>query len=354
MKIRRALDGKSVLRLRTGLEMRLSNLWACLFLVFAATTLAVMSINVGFTRTGVSDLGHLAAGERLGGAEVFALLDVRMPRILTGFMAGWCVAMAGAMLQALARNPLADPGLFGLSQGSMVTIMVLLALFPTAPRSIIPLTALAGGLLVALTLIWLVRGDRSGGLAILLMGIAIETVLSSVTGILILYTPAETSYALSDWLAGSLFRADWNGIWAFMPWFALSIPAAFVTGRALRSFGLGDDMAMALGEPVPWSRPTFLFVAVLLSSAAVAAVGPLIFLGVMAPHLAGILSPATGRARLFLSGLTGGTLVIAADILTRLVAADVPLQLGLSLSLIGVPLFIIALRLRALRTISNL
>ena len=242
-----------------------------------------------------------------------------------------------------------DPGLFGLNQGSMVAIMLLLVFMPAAPREIVPLAALLGGLGVGLLLIGLVGGTRSGGLAILLIGLAVETVLSAITSILILYTPPETSYGLSAWLAGSLFQASWSGAAAFAPWFAVGLIGIAVFGRRLAVYDLGADMARAIGEPVARSRPFILVFAVLMSSTAVSAVGPLTFLGVLAPHLASFVSPATGRARLILSGLTGGALVVAADCLVRGLPSTFSLPIGLGLTLVGVPLFMITLRLRTLR-----
>ncbi|SMH46562.1 FecCD family ABC transporter permease [Azospirillum agricola] len=346
MKLDRATDGRRILRLAGGLPMRTGNLWAGAGLLAAALLLAALSAGLGRTDTGLLDL---LAGVAEGGEQAYALWTVRLPRILMGFMAGWSVALAGAMLQSIARNPLADPGLFGLSQGSMTMIMLLLVLLPGAPKPLVALAAVAGALAVALALIALVGGSRAGGPAILLMGIAIETVLSSVGSVLLLHTPPETSIALADWMAGSLFQASWTGIAAFAPLMPLSLLGIALAGRALAVYDLGHETAMALGEPVGRSRPLILLFAVGLSASAVTAVGPLTFLGVLAPHLAGFLSPAVARARLLLSGLMGGILVVAADALTRGLAGDLPLPIGLALTLIGVPLFILALRLQALR-----
>ncbi|WP_448956204.1 FecCD family ABC transporter permease [Labrys neptuniae] len=349
MRRTRATDGKAVLRWRGGLELRLGNLYAGLFLIAATLALAALSSGIGTIGADLGDLARALVGTPLAADKAYALWDVRLPRILTGFLAGWLVAMAASMLQSLTRNPLADPGLLGLSQGSMIMIMLALIFAPATSQFLIPLAALAGGLAVALLLLVLVGRERANGLAILLMGIAIETVLSSIASLLILYTPSETSYALSSWLAGSLFQASWSGIAALMPWFLLSLPAAFLAGRRLAPYDLGDETAQALGEPIGWSRPAILLTAVLLGAAAVTAVGPLMFLGVLAPQLVGFLSPALARARLFLTGLMGGLLVVAADSLTRSLAGEMALPLGLSLTLIGVPLFILSLRLRALK-----
>lgn len=347
--MKRALstDGRSVLRWRSGLEIRIDTLWATLLLFACATVLASIAVSVGATETGFQDLLEFLTGARLDESRIFALMEVRLPRVVLGFMAGWCVALTGAMLQSLSQNPLADPGLLGLSQGAMVTILLLLIFVPTAPTGLVPAAAILGGLGIAVLLIWLTGGGHSDGLAILLMGIAVETVLSSVTSIMILYLPPETSFAVSDWLAGSLFQASWKVIAALALWFALSLPAILLLGRALSCYDLGEETAMSLGEPVQRSKPLILFTAVLLTSAAVTAVGPLAFLGVMAPHLANAVSPSTGRARLVLSGLTGGVLVIGADALTRAIAGNISIPIGLALTLLGVPLFIISMRLRA-------
>ncbi|MBX2832163.1 MAG: iron ABC transporter permease [Rhodospirillales bacterium] len=349
IKVTTGLHGHSILRLANGLEIRVHNLVTVMVLLCLGILVGGASIMMGTTNTGMGDLIALIGGTGVSDDAVFAIMDVRLPRILLGFMAGWCVALTGAMLQSLAQNPLADPGLLGLSQGSMVMIMLMLVLFPAFPIIFMPLAGFAGGIVIAVLLLVLVGRHHTGGLGIVLMGIAIETTLSSVTSILVLYTPAEMSYALSSWLAGSLFRSDWPTVFGFAIWFAASIPAILIIGRKLRSLDLGDHMAMALGEPVHWTKPLILFVSVLLSAAATTAVGPLVFLGVMAPHLAGFVSPAKGRARLFLSAMMGGVLVIGADSLTRGISSDVALPTGLAIMIVGAPLFIISLRIRALR-----
>ncbi|SMX51065.1 FecCD family ABC transporter permease [Actibacterium lipolyticum] len=349
MKAARALDGRRILRLNSGLQIRLGNLIAAVGLAVTAAMLAIAALMLGHAQISTGDLVRALSGGELSGDQLFAIIEVRAPRIAIGFMAGWCVAVTGAMLQSLARNPLADPGLLGLSQGAMVTIMLVLVFAPNAPTGFIPLAALVGGLGVAAILGLLAGTDRSGGLAILLIGIAVETVLSSVSSILILYAPPETSYALASWMSGSLFSASWPRTAAILPWCALSLPVIWLAGPVLRALDLGAPRALSLGVGLSRAQPAILVAAVLLNSAAVTAVGPLIFLGVMAPHLASFLSPASGRARLLLSGMTGGLLVISADILTRAGLVQAALPIGLSLTILGVPLFIIALRLRALR-----
>ena len=349
MRRARRTDGAALIRLADGLEASLANLIAGLGLIAFGLVLFALSLTIGSTAIGLGDLARALAGGPIAADLSYALSEVRLPRALTGFLAGWCVAMTGAMLQSLTRNPLADPGLLGLSQGAMVMIMLVLVFAPGAPTALIPLVALTGGLAVALLLSLLLRGQGGAGPAMLLMGIAVETVLSSVGSILILYAPTDTSYALSSWMAGSLFGAGWEEVRAMLPWALLSLPLLVVAGPILRTLELGEELAMGLGVSLARARPLILTGAVLLTATAVTTVGPLAFLGVMAPHLAQFLSPSSGRAKLILSGLMGGVLVLAADCITRGATADIALPIGLTLSFIGVPLFILTLRLRALR-----
>ncbi|KLU16778.1 MULTISPECIES: FecCD family ABC transporter permease [Xenorhabdus] len=349
MNFGQATDGQRVLRFANGLQMRTRDIKVGLYLFTITIILVVISLNVGVTNVGIREFTHMLFGYSLDHHQFYALWVVRIPHILLGLMVGWCAALAGAILQPIARNPLADPSLLGISQGSMTMIIVLLAFIPSAPKMLIVIAALGGGLIVALFLTLLVGNNRASGLAILLMGIAVSSVLSSVSSFLILYLPTELSLNLSGWMQGSLFQANWSIIASFMPLFLLSIIGILLTGPALNRYELGNELAMSLGEPIKYSRPLLMMFSVLLSAASVTTVGPLSFVGILAPHLASFISSATGRARLFLSALVGGNLVVAADIMTKAVPSEVFLPIGLSFTLIGVPLFILTMRLNALR-----
>ena len=334
-----------------AVRLPLHNAAAALGLGAVILALAVASISSGTTELGPGDVARVLTFGPATEDERFAVLDVRLPRVLMGVMAGFAVAVTGAILQSLARNPLADPGLLGLSQGSLVVIMALIAFAPRVPQVAYPFAALGGGLAVGLLLLALTRGGGQGGAAILLMGIAVETMLSAITGILLLHTPAEVSFQLGSWLQGSLLFSDWPAVRAQALWTLFALAAILALGRRLKAYDLGDEAAMALGEPVALSKPAILIVTVLISSAAVAAVGPLVFLGVLAPQVAMALSPATGAPRLVLSGLAGAAIVVAADMLTRTLNASVYMPIGLTLIAVGAPLFAVTLRLRALRSL---
>ncbi|WP_369805235.1 MULTISPECIES: FecCD family ABC transporter permease [Bartonella] len=348
MMMSRTLDGRLSIRFFNGKELILRNLVTGLFLIISIFILFLISLNLGTIDTGLHDFWRLMRGEEIEQQSYFALWDVRLPRLALAFLIGWCVAVSGAILQPIARNPLADPGLFGISHGSLTTTILLLAFVPAASRVLIAFASLAGGLGTAILLIVLVGNRHAGGLVILLMGIAVATVLASVNSFLILYLPTEASYNASSWMAGSLFQANWLSVTAFIPLFLFSLVAMLIAGHSLNRYDLGNELALALGEPVIVSRPLLLLFAVLLSAASVTIVGPLAFLGILAPQLAQFLTGANGSGRLYLSGLVGANLIIGADIISKN-ATTISMPLGLTTTILGVPLFIVVLRLRTLR-----
>lgn len=349
MKYDRAADGEHGWRFSNRLHLRQCDLWVGLCFCAIVVALAVVSLSSGVADLDIGTIADMLLGQKIDPQQQYALWQVRLPHILLGFMVGWCVALAGAVMQSITHNALADPGLFGVSQGAMTMIVVLLVFCPAAPKMLIALAGLGGGLMVALLLTALVGRKYAGGLALLLMGLAISSVLSAISTFLLLYLPTELSLNLAAWMEGSLFQASWSLIANFTPLLLLSIVGIIFTGPSLNRYQVGSQLALSLGEPVNYSRPLLMAFSVLLSAASVTAVGPLVFLGILAPHIANFLSAPMGRARLFLSGMVGGCLVIAADIITKTGPAGVFLPVGLSFTLIGVPLFVLTLWLRAMR-----
>lgn len=349
MKYDRSTDGARGWRFASGLHVRRRDLLSGLGLCAIAAVLAVVALNSGEAGGGIRSLADWLRGGEMAPRLQYALWQVRLPHLVLGFMVGWCVALAGAIMQSITHNALADPGLFGVSQGAMTLIVVLLVFFPAAPKALIALAGLGGGLMVAVLLTALVGRHYAGGLALLLMGLAVSSVLSAVSTFLLLYLPTELSLNLAAWMEGSLFQASWTLIASFAPLLLASIIGIVTIGPALNRYQLGSELALSLGELVRISRPLLMAFSVLLSAASVTAVGPLMFLGILAPHIASFLSAPSGRARLFLSGCVGGCLVMAADIITKTAPGGVFLPVGLSFTLIGVPLFVVTLWVRGMR-----
>lgn len=344
----RTLDGRPAFRLPGGALIRTSTLWAMAALVLATLLVALPSVLAQRSPGNLLPALHALLIGSLPADEQQLLWELRLPRLLVAWLCGWSVAVPGALLQALTRNPLADPGLLGLSQGAVTVVMLLLIWQPDIARWLTVAAALGGGMAMALLLAWLAGLGQHASLATLLMGIALESVLSAVTAILLLYLPGELSVSLSEWLAGSLFLADWSMV-AFMAQAAATgLIGIILLGRRVRLQTLGPEMAMALGDPVHRTRPLLLGLAVLLNTASVVAIGPLSLLGVLAPWLAGRLASSRGGPFLILSGLSGGLLVVVADFLSQRLLDDSPIPIGLALTLIGVPSFIGLLRFQAL------
>lgn len=344
---RHRLDGYRLVNIGPSqvrsLDLRVISLLCVLVLL-----VMLSSMFVGATPVSWMDVIHLFNLEH-DDSKVYALFELRLPRAINGFLAGAGVAIAGAMLQSMTRNPIAEPGLLGLSQGVLTGIILTSVLSPTIAVAWLPLVGLLGGISVALLLAWLTRHSESGNaLAILLLGLAIETLLSSISAILILYSPTDISYALSAWLAGSLYLADWSAFKALLPWWLLGIVLLICVAPMLSLLELGHDRAVSLGLHSTSARLLILLTAVLLTSSSVAISGPLVFLGVVAPHLSHFILPNTAGARLLTCGLVGGLLVLLADICARSFGQDLSLPIGLCLTLIGVPLFIFTLRLNRL------
>lgn len=341
------VDGRRRLRI-WGVSLRLHNLISAVLLGAVLVGLALTSLSVGTLSLSHGEVVRGLFGQGTPMAE-FALWQVRLPRILLATIAGFAIAMTGAILQTLARNPLADPGLLGLSQGAIVAAMLLAVVAPDLVIGWRALGATMGALATGIVILALVGPARAGGVSIVLMGIAVETTLSALSTMLLVHTPMEVSHQLAAWMAGTMDRASWSLLTGYLPWAAIALPLVLLAGPSLRAYELGDDQARAIGSATGLRRAAILLAAVALAGATTAAVGPLLFLGIMGPHLAGFLSPATGAARLWLSGLVGAILVVAADLALRILDPAFPMQLGLCLVLIGVPLFIVTLRLAGRR-----
>lgn len=341
-------DGRPAVTLPPGVQVATAHLKALLLLMALLMLSALLSVWTGSTQASVEDWLRLLQGQSVpGDALHYAVVSVRLPRVLLACLAGWCVAVSGAILQSIARNPLADPGLLGLSQGAVTAVMALRILLPTAPAWLTSLGGVLGGVGVALLLVALVGRTRTNGLAILLMGLAMESVLSSVAAVLLLYLPGDASVAMAEWMAGSLFQANWASLSILLVLVVLSLPALLLTGPSLAVQALGTDMAMALGLDAARIRPALLLLAVLMNTLAVVVVGPLTLLGVIAPQLADFVCRSCGSMRLLLSGLMGSLLVLLADTMSRGLLTDTALPVGLALTLVGVPLFVVAMRLQA-------
>lgn len=280
------------------------------------------------------------------------VLELRLPRIVGALLIGGALGAAGVLLQALLRNPLADPALLGVSGGAALGAALVLAFTGASTLGLllpVPIAAFVGALAAAL-LVWRL-GSVRGHLhlsAVLLAGIAVNTLAGALVGLLLAFGDDATLRSTSFWLFGSLTRIGWI---ALLPLAVLLVPALILLERRssdLDLYQLGDREARHAGLAVTRLQWLLLVVSALLTALAVALAGIVGFVGLMVPHLVRLVSGASHQGRVRDSALTGAMLLLVADALARTAAAPAEIPLGLVTALIGAPFFLLLLR-RTLR-----
>ncbi|MCM2416960.1 iron ABC transporter permease [Streptomyces sp. RKAG293] len=279
---------------------------------------------------------------------------VRVPRTVLGLSVGAALGLSGALMQALTRNPLADPGVLGVSAGASFGIVVSVAVFGVGSLYGYVWFAFAGALATSVLVFLLGRSGRSGAtpVKLALAGVAVTFLLFSLTNAIVLTDPdALDRYRF--WSAGSLADRDSGVVLSILPFLAVGALLALATAPALNSLALGDDVAASLGRRLGLVRLQGVIAVMLLTGASVAVVGPVVFLGLVVPHVARILAQYAGlgpdhRWLLPLSAALAPCLLLGADIIGRVVARPVEIQAGVLVAFIGGPFFIALVRRRKL------
>ncbi|EGT4276718.1 Fe(3+)-siderophore ABC transporter permease [Cronobacter sakazakii] len=279
-------------------------------------------------------------------ADCTIVLDARLPRTLAGIVAGLSLGLAGALMQTLTRNPLADPGLLGVNAGASFAIVLGAALWGVNDPLPVLALALCGAL--AATLIVAFTGSAGGGqlspVRLTLAGVALAAVLEGLSGGIALLNPTVYDQ-LRFWQAGSLDIRTLTTLKAIAPLVLTGAVIALLLGRALNSLSMGADTATALGSRVARTQVLGLVAITLLCASATAVVGPIAFIGLMMPHLARWLVGADHRWSLPVTLLATPSLLLLADIIGRLI---VPGELRVSVvsAFIGAPALIYLVRQR--------
>lgn len=272
------------------------------------------------------------------------LLELRLPRVVLGALAGAALALSGTLLQAFFQNPMAGPYVVGVSSGAGLTAIAAMTLgftFRWGPFDLVAGAAFAGGIgSVALVyaLARRIRFLQSEGL--LLIGIAVGAVFSALTSVFLVFSREGIQAALM-WMLGTFSAAEWSKVWALLGALIVGGAGSLWLGRDLNLLLWGDDVAQSLGCPVRAVRRWILILSSLLAAASVAACGVVGFVGLMVPHLArGFLRTADHRYVLPGSALLGAILTVAADTLARTVAAPLELPVGAVTSALGAPFLV--------------
>jgi iron complex transport system permease protein len=319
-----------------------------------AVTLAaalVLACTVGAVRVGAADWAALLQADKTGAAHV--LWELRLPRALLAAAVGAALGLAGALAQGLFRNPLADPGLLGVTSGAVCAAALVLTFFAAAAASVppawrlwvLPLSAFGGALGVCWLLErvarWLTPGSIAG---LLLTGLALNALAMAIVGLCSFVATDEQLRSLTFWSLGSLAGGSWPVVGLLGLALGLAAWQARRIAPALNALALGEAVAGHVGIDVQGLRTRLIVVVALLSALAVAWCGLIGFIGLMAPHLVRAAAGADQRAVLPLAMAAGALLLLLADTAARTVAMPAEVPVGILTALIGAPAFLLLLR----------
>lgn len=275
--------------------------------------------------------------------------SLRVPRTALGLLVGVALGVAGALIQGHTRNPLADPGLLGLTAGSaFAVVLAIYALGISTPASYLWF-AFLGALLASLLVFGLSTVGGRGGdpLTLALAGSAVTAFLGAMTSALVLLDQT-TLDGYRFWVVGSLAGRGTDVLGQVAPFIVVGLVIALASTPMLNVLNLGEDVARALGQNVLLGRGIGIVAITILTGAATAACGPIAFVGLVVPHVARAVTGPDYRWLVPCAGLMGGVLLLAADVLGRVVLRPGELQVGVVLALVGAPFFIALVRRRKL------
>lgn len=326
---------------------RIRSLWLAA-LIAALIVLGALSIGVGTREVAWADIVAALGGQAdtIGQAAV----TVRVPRTLLALLAGAALGLAGAIMQGVTRNPLADPGILGVNMGASLAVVVGVAWFNMASAQAYIWTAILGAGCAAVfvyTIGSLGRG-RATPLKLALAGAATSVAFSSMV-IAVVLPRNDIAGGIRSWQIGGVGGATFERISHVLPFLVIGFAVSLLSARKLNSLALGDELAAGLGERVALARAIAAFGAILLCGATTAICGPIGFVGLIVPHLCRLLAGVDHRWLLPFSALGGASLLLAADIVGRIVARPAELDVGIVTALVGAPFFIWIVRRQRVR-----
>ncbi|MEU8219143.1 iron ABC transporter permease [Micromonospora taraxaci] len=311
-------------------------------LVLLLTVLA--SFAFGSRQLGIDQVWHALVAPEGGDASTI-VRELRMPRTALGLAVGLALAVAGVLFQALTRNPLAEPRILGISAGASFGVVLAISVFGISTLAGYVWFGIVGALVAGLLVFAIATRAREGAspVTLALVGAALDASLASGVYAL-LSIDARTFEEYRFWVVGGLSGRDLSVSAQVLPFVLVGLVLAALVARGLDALALGDDVARGLGHRIGLVRLGGGIAAVLLTGAAVAAAGPVAFVGLAVPHLARALVGADHRWTLAVSALLGPALLLGADIIGRVVAPPGEIPAGIVTALIGAPLLAVLVR----------
>lgn len=325
--------------LLTGLSLSLFILLVCLV---ASITYGAAKISLGTV------FAALTAYD--GSTDHLIIRTVRLPRSLIAILVGAALAVAGALLQGLTRNPLADPAILGLESGAALAVVLAVFLFGASSLSAYAGFALLGTGVTAVLLYLLASLGRGGltPLNLTIVGAALTYLAASLTTAILILSQ-QTLDEIRFWLAGSVAGRDFTLLFQVLPYIVVGFAVAFALGRQITILNLGEDVAVSLGQRTAWVKATAALGVVLLVGSSVALAGPIVFIGLVVPHIVRFFIGVDYRWILPYAAVLGAILLLVADIVARLLIAPQELPVGVMTALVGAPFFIYLARSKVKR-----
>ncbi|MGB8946271.1 MAG: iron ABC transporter permease [Streptomyces sp.] len=324
--------------------MHRPTLWAAAALVVLLLSLGLLSLLVGSGSTPMGRAWDFLTGDPSARADAqirLAVMDVRLPRTLAGALVGVALGAAGCLLQAVTRNPLAETGLLGVNSGAALGVVIGLTYFEVTSAYGVLVWALVGGMAASAVVLLLAASGRAAGspLRLVLAGSALGATFHGMTSYVLLGTQS-TFDTYRYWTIGSLAGIKTSETYPLIPLIAAGLLIAFCCVRPLSALALGDDSARSLGHHPGRIRLIVAAAVTLLAGSAVALAGPIAFLGLLAPYAARAVTGPRMAGQLVLSALVAANVMIAADLLARIVIRPWETPVSVLLAFIGGPLLI--------------
>lgn len=280
-------------------------------------------------------------------ADVTVIREMRVPRTLLGIAVGAALALGGTLLQGVARNPLADPGVMGINAGAAAAVALSVLALGYSPAGTHVWFAFAGAAVATVVVYTVASVGREGAnpVKLALAGAAVTALCVSITSAIVLSDP-DALNQLRMWQVGTLAGRHFPVLGQLLPYFVIGSVAALFTGRALNMISLGDDLARSFGLRLGPTRALVFTIVTVLCGAATAACGPIVFVGLMIPHLARLITGPDYRWILVYSLVLGPLLVLTCDILGRMIVPSGEAPVGVVVGIIGAPVFVALVRYR--------
>ncbi|MBX4170458.1 iron ABC transporter permease [Rhodococcus sp. DMU2021] len=319
-----------------------------LVLLGVLVLLVIASITIGSRNVDWADIVAALGGatDNIGQGAIAK----RIPRTVLAMLVGGALGLAGAVMQGVTRNPLADPGILGVNMGASLAVVIGMAWFGLWTQTSMIWVAIIGAAAAAVFVYTIGSLGRGGAtpLKLALAGAATSAALASFVTAVIL-PRGDIAGSVRSWQIGGVGGANFDAISQALPFFVVGFAICLLSARSLNSLALGDDMAAGLGERVALARGIASLGAVLLCGAATAIAGPIAFVGLVVPHLCRLLIGIDNRWLLPFSALVGAGLLTAADVVGRIVARPAEIDVGIITALIGAPFFVYIVRRQKLR-----